>query len=177
MHKKLAVRFQDLEHSRHALLVLTEGYSQQQLLFNPTDNQWSMAQVMKHLVMTETQILQYVLRRIEKGNLHQATYKSWVRYILVKLALRYRKKIKAPKQVEAPPKVLNPIQVREEWEQLRKQWATMLEKMPTDVINKNVFRHPLAGDMSISHTLGFMNEHVRHHIAQIQRIRQDTNWQ
>lgn len=176
MHKKLAVRFQDLEHSRHALLVLTEGYSQQQLLFNPADNQWSMAQVMKHLVMTETQILQYVLRRMEKGNLRQATYKSWVRYILVKLALRYRKKIKAPKQVEAPPKALNPVQVREEWEQLRKQWATMLEKMPNDVINKNVFRHPLAGDMSISHTLGFMNEHVRHHIAQIQRIRQDTNW-
>jgi uncharacterized damage-inducible protein DinB len=177
MHRKLANRFQDLEQARHRLLSLTEGYTRQQVTFTPGDGQWSMAQVMQHLVMTETQILHYVQRRLEKGSLSEADYKSWLRYMLVKLALRYRKKIKAPKQVAAPPSDLDPAKVKEAWSQLRQQWATTLNTIPDDLLSKNMFRHPMAGDMSIGHTLGFMAEHVRHHMAQIRRIRQSANWQ
>jgi hypothetical protein len=48
--------------------------------------------------------------------------------------------------------------------------------MTPELAKKNIFRHPLAGDMSISHTLGFMNEHIRHHMAQIRRIKQSEHW-
>jgi hypothetical protein len=177
MQKNVAKLFQKLETSRLTILSLTEGFSEQQLNFKPSPQEWSMAQVIKHLVMTETQILQYVQRRMEKGGLYDADFKSWMRYMLVKLALRYRKKIKAPKQVAQPPDQLNPSQVKQEWEQLRQQWQKTLAGLPPEMVGKNVFRHPLAGDMSIGHTLGFMEEHVRHHMAQIRRIRASAKWQ
>jgi uncharacterized damage-inducible protein DinB len=176
MQKNIEKLFQKLEYSRHALIALTKEYSDSQLTFKPGKDEWSMAQVMKHLVMTETQILQYIQRRMEKGGLHDANFRSWMRYMLVKLALRYRKKIKAPKQVTSPPQDLDPVHVKKEWEELRIQWKKTLERMPPELHKKNIFRHPLAGDMSISHTLGFMNEHVRHHMAQIRRIRQSETW-
>lgn len=176
MQKKLDNLFRKLEQSRYDLLHLTEGYSEQQLNFKPEDGQWSMAQVIKHLALTETQILQYVQRRIEKGSLQEANYKSWIRYMLVKLVLRYKKKIKAPRQVASPPNEVNSIEVKKEWETLRVQWKNTLELMQPEQVSKNIFRHPMAGDMSISHTLGFMDEHVRHHMAQIKRIRGSGNW-
>jgi hypothetical protein len=176
MQKKTEKLFQNLENTRYALLSLTEGYTESQLNFKPATGEWSMAQVIKHLVMTETQILQYVQRRMEKGNLHDANLNSWMRYIMVKMALRFRKKIKAPKQVATPPEELDTAQVKKEWEQLRMQWKQTLQLMPPEMAGKNIFRHPLAGDMSISHTLGFMDEHIRHHIPQIKRIRQSRGW-
>jgi uncharacterized damage-inducible protein DinB len=176
MQKKLENLFLNLENARHHIISLTEGYTNQQLNFKPGEDEWSMAQVIKHLVMTETQILHYVQKRMEKGGLYDANLKSWMRYMLVIMALRYRKKIKAPKQVASPPSELNAAQVKREWEELRLQWRKTLDIMPAELTGKNIFRHPLAGDMSIGHTLGFMSEHVRHHVAQMRRIRQSSNW-
>jgi hypothetical protein len=113
---------------------------------------------------------------MDKGELENADVKSWIRYVLVSLALKYRKKIKAPRQVAPPPDKLNPAEVKKEWDQLRLTWLKTLQQMHPEMINKSIFRHPLAGDMSIGHTLGFMNEHIKHHMAQIKRIRQSANW-
>lgn len=177
MHRKINRLFNALECSKLEMLSFTKQYSEEQVSFKPGTEEWSMVQVVKHLVMTETQILQHIQKRLAKGGLRPANIKSWVRYVVVKLALRYRKKIKTPRQVAMPPEGLNFTEVAEEWNLLRLHWKKNLEHLPPDSIDKNMFRHPIAGDMSIGHTLSFMNEHIRHHMAQLTRIRKAKNWQ
>ena len=105
-----------------------------------------------------------------KDTLPEATFKSWTRYIIVILALRYRKKIKAPLQVLIPPNEVIFTEASLEWSQVRAEWEKMLSVMEADLLHKEIFKHPLVGYITINQTLGFMNEHVLHHINQIKRI-------
>jgi hypothetical protein len=129
-----------------------------------------MAQVAIHLAITESQILRYVQRKLLKGELQDSNLRSWLRYATVMVALRYRKKIKAPRQVAPPPEGVTLAEAIGKWEEVRREWKQFLTQLPADTIHKNIFKHPLTGFLNILQTLGFMNEHVQHHIHQIHRI-------
>lgn len=120
--------------------------------------------------MVEQQVLIRVQKRLERGTLKPETTKSWLRYMTVKLALRYRKKIQTPPQLAHPPDNLTFEQVQLAWEQTREQWRQTLDKFSPDMLKQEVFKHPLAGYMTISQTLRFMHDHHQHHLAQLKRI-------
>lgn len=170
MQPKLVKRFQELEQARHKILSAAESYPPSQLFMKPAPGEWSIAQVIIHLSMTEMQILGYIQKRMSKGALQPATIRSWSRYMVVKLALRYRKKIKAPRQVISPPEEVAFAEAVKDWEQTRAKWQQALSQIPAQFMNKELFKHPLMGYITISQTLSFMTEHVLHHIAQIKRI-------
>jgi hypothetical protein len=170
MHPKTEKLFQQLEDSRLLLISTIQSYPQTIHPVSPSPKEWSMAQVAIHLAITESQILGYVERKLSKGELQDSNLRSWLRYITVMLALRYRKKIKAPRQVAPPPEEVTLAEAIGKWEEVRREWKQFLIELPAGTIHKNIFKHPLTGFINIVQTLGFMNEHVRHHIHQIHRI-------
>jgi uncharacterized damage-inducible protein DinB len=170
MHPKTEKLFQQLEDSRTMLLAAIQRYPQTISPVKPSPQEWSMAQVAIHLAITESQILGYVQRKLSKGELQDSNLRSWLRYITVKYALRFRRKIKAPRQVAPPPEGVTLAEAIAKWEEVRSDWKQFLAQLPANTVNKNIFKHPLTGFLNILQTLGFMNEHVRHHIPQIHRI-------
>lgn len=170
MHYKLEKLFHTLEASRKQLLAAVQTYPKNITTHKPSPAEWSMAQVVIHLAITEAQILGYVQKRLLKGGLQNSNFRSWLRYVMIVTALRFRKKIKAPQQVKGPPEQITLEEAMQTWEQGRQQWQQFLLRYPADVLGKNIFKHPLAGYLNLSQTLDFMNEHVRHHISQIHRI-------
>ncbi|QHT66104.1 DinB family protein [Rhodocytophaga rosea] len=170
MHPKTEKLFQQLEDSRNRLISIIQSYPQSVSPVKPSPEEWSMAQVAIHLAITEIQILGYVQRKLLKGELQDSNLRSWLRYMVVLVALRYRKKIKAPKQVALPPEGVTLAEAIAKWEEVRGEWEKFLTLLPAGTIHKNIFKHPLTGFLNILQTLGFMNEHVCHHIHQIHRI-------
>jgi hypothetical protein len=88
--------FEELEKSRHRILSLTKKFAAHELNLQPAPGQWSMAQVIKHLAITETQILEYVKKRMTKDTLPDATFKSWMRYMTVSWLYGSARKLKRP---------------------------------------------------------------------------------
>lgn len=170
MHPKTETLFQQLETSRRKLISVIQYYPPTIPSAKPSPEEWSMAQVAIHLAITESQILGYVQRKLSKGELQNSNLRSWLRYMVVIIALRFRRKIKAPRQVALPPEGVTLAEAIAKWEEVRMEWQQFLAQLPAGTIHKNIFKHPLTGFLNILQTLGFMNEHVRHHIHQIHRI-------
>ncbi len=106
----------------------------------------------------------------KQAALKTAGFAAWARTIVVKYALRYKKKIKAPAVITTPTADVSYETVKQDWEQDRQRLSQFLEKLPEAAKDKEIFRHPIVGMMNIYHTLAFMREHVLHHIAQVKRL-------
>ncbi|MBC7923105.1 MAG: DinB family protein [Ferruginibacter sp.] len=170
MDRKLENTFRKLEEARMRMLDVVERHSEERRTRKPSAAEWSMVQVLTHLMTTEQSILSYLRHKATKGDLKRAGFRSLVSALAVSLALRYRKKIKRPPGVADPTDALTYQQVKQHWEEGRAQLSQFLDAFPNEWMDKEIFRHPLAGMMNIHQAVNFMREHVQHHRAQIQRL-------
>jgi hypothetical protein len=168
---KINKLFSALEDAKSLMLAKTVIFTDQLQMVKPSEKEWSMVQVLLHLVIAEELSLGYIRHKISRhAELRNAGLKSWLRYEIVVLFLRFKKKIKAPAQIAVIPDDVTPAEVLQRWQVLRSEWRNTLEAMPDELLGKEIFRHPVTGFMNISQTLGFLREHILHHVAQIERI-------
>jgi hypothetical protein len=163
--------FLALEEAKSLLLSKTAIFTDQLQMVKPSEKEWSMVQVLLHLIIAEELSLGYVRHKLSRhAELKNAGLKSWLRYQVVVLFLRFKKKIKAPAQIAVIPDDVTPAETLQRWQVLRSEWKRTLETMPEELLDKEIFRHPVTGFMNISQTLRFLREHILHHVAQIERI-------
>ncbi|MCS7019306.1 MAG: DinB family protein [Cytophagales bacterium] len=161
-----------MEHWRAVMQQLVATYSPEQQRFHPSKDQWSMLQVMKHLVIAEAGILNAIKKSVQKHNLQDNNLVQKMAYLLTKTILRLPVKIKAPVQALIPNEETDYDKIIAEWNVLRKEWRIFLESFPANLYNKNVFRHPVAGFFNIHQSIDFCCYHIKHHLQQIDRIDQ-----
>jgi uncharacterized damage-inducible protein DinB len=171
MDAKLAKAFNELELARLRLLEAIDPLPEAKRQFKPSSEDWSMVQVVTHLMTTEKAIQNYMQTKVNKGiPLKSAGIAAWGRSLMVTLFLRYKKKIKAPAVVTAPNADCSYEQARQDWAESRMHFRKFLDSLPADLSGKEIFRHPLAGMLNAYQTVDFMREHVLHHLGQIQRL-------
>jgi len=168
----LRKRFDRLEASRRALLDSVAELDEEPLRRQPGEGRWSIIQVLGHLTLAEEATLAYLHKKMQDpSNVPAAGLTSLARLAVVAAVLRSPLRRKAPARTADPPASRSLSEAREHWDRVRADWAAFLQSFPPDLLGRAVFRHPFVGRMSIAHTLGFMNEHLRHHAKQIERIR------
>jgi uncharacterized damage-inducible protein DinB len=176
MDPKLEQAFHQLEEVRRHLLKEIEACPESQRRFRPSDQEWSMVQVITHLTATEKGIHSYMQAKVNKGMpLKPARLAAWFRFWIVVLFLRYKKRIKAPTVVTMPTDAINYEQAQQAWTDSRAQFRNFLETLPANTARKEIFRHPITGMLNAYQTLGFMREHVLHHMGQINRLKAMQN--
>jgi uncharacterized damage-inducible protein DinB len=172
MDTKLEQAFRQLEEARLRLLKEIEACPESQRRFKPSDREWSMVQVVTHLTHTEKGIQSYMQAKMNKGlPLKPARLAAWFRFWIVVLFLRYKRRIKAPAVVTMPPDAFSFEQAQQTWADSRMQFRSFLEAMPANTAHKEIFRHPITGMLNVYQTLGFMREHVLHHLGQVRRLK------
>jgi hypothetical protein len=127
-------------------------------------------QVVEHIVTIDRMVLKFVQKQLTRPDLRPAGVGTWMRAVLVTLALRYRKKLKAPAVLPPPTGSRSLAEWRDEWEASRRQWRETLEAVPEKLRHKELFKHPLAGYLTLGQTLDFITEHTLHHVPQVQRL-------
>ncbi|CAA9269692.1 MAG: hypothetical protein AVDCRST_MAG56-2981 [uncultured Cytophagales bacterium] len=164
--------FDRMEASRLRILQLTQSLTEPEAHVSPGPGEWSVVQVVEHMVTIDQMVLKFVQKQLAREDLRPAGMRTWMRAMLVTMALRYRKKIKAPARLPQPAGTRSLAEWRNEWEASRRQWRETLEPVPEKLRHKEVFKHPLAGYFTLGQTLDFITEHTLHHVPQVKRLAQ-----
>ncbi len=176
MDPKIAKKFQALENQRNDLLNELNQLTPEQLSFSPVPDRWSIEQVLYHLIQSEQGTMQYLGKKIQAEALPRAGLVSAVKSLSLTIALRSPLKFKAPQRIAPPQQPPHYGELVREWENIRQSLGEFLEVLPRERNHSVIFRHPVIGYINIFQTLRFLQEHIAHHIKQIQRIRSAPNF-
>ena len=172
MDKKSAMHLRLLEQKLTLLLRDLKNYSDAKLNEKPSDLEWSVLQIMQHLMKAEAGAVDYVKKKLSfNPELANANILSSFRAIFLNLSLSTPFKIKAPKQVSGDALLTNLTfwEVAKQWKMQRNELATYLNGLPEEYFAKELYKHPLSGKITLSNMLSFFNKHVDRHTRQIKR--------
>lgn len=170
MQPSVAANFRRLEKSREVLFEKVSGLSGEQLSFKASEDSWSITQVLNHLLKAETGTLGYMRKKNQADSLDKLSISASLKSALLVKGLLLPVRFRAPGPVSQPPNTGNLADIRNDWDQQHQQLQAFLSELPADRTGKMIFRHPITGPMNIKQTLGFLNNHIRHHLRQINRI-------
>ena len=165
---KVNLQFEKLEVTRQEFLRQAALLDDSVLHYRPANQKWSIVQIIFHLNSSESNSVKYMTKKSQGGTaVPKSTVISSLRSFLLTTALQYLK-WKKPAMLPDPPDNLNSNEVMKSWDETRLQLKQLIEKLPDDMLDRNIFRHPSVGRMNMSHTLTFMQEHFDHHLKQIE---------
>lgn len=171
MDPKLLQLFNRLEEDRHTLFAKLDALNENQLIFKPGANKWSITEVVQHLVLSEQGAYRYMSKKNLAETLPKlgwtAAFRSATLNIGMSLPLRY----KAPRGGNIQPTGdVSYQQLKQEWQEVRENLYRFIEALPPKKMRGAIFRHPFAGYLTITQTFRFFEEHLKHHFKQIERI-------
>jgi hypothetical protein len=132
---------------------------------------WSAAQVLFHVVTVEELSLGYVRKKMLAGSaLPRAGWGSRLRCAAVQAVLASPLRRKAPPATAEVPAYQDLQACGQRWEAVRRGWHELLQGLPPELLDREIYRHPFAGRLGMRDTLRFLQAHLDHHARQIERI-------
>lgn len=173
LRRDFVLKFSKIETLKKSILNSVEEYSNNQLNYKPANDKWSLAQVISHLITSEQRSLAYIKKKILAGteNPDSGLYQK-MKLILLKFALKLPVKYKAPYVVASVPDSASYENLVNDWNQVRNEMKDVLDGLPNEFFNKQLFKHPSIGKISILHFLEFLESHITHHILQINNLKE-----
>ena len=149
-----------------------EKYDDEQLNRRPTPDKWSALMVMHHVMIAEKRSLVYLKKKLSYNpELRRAGLGDRFRSLVLTIFLKLPFKFKAPDGVgdDMLPVRTTLAETVEEWRKIRRELWDFLEELPEELWQKSVFKHALAGRMSLEGMLLFFRTHFDRHHKQIER--------
>lgn len=174
MNHRLHLKLEQLERATERLLTAAEALEPDSIKA-PAPGQWSANQVVHHLLFIESNIVQYIQKKMQSEELlPKVGLFTRLRALFVRLLLRIPGlKYKAPRGVatltdtgEVPPL----HEQRQTWEATRRQMERVLNEFPGRQLNRAIFPHPRSGRITIYQVMDFLLDHLLHHQQQMDRI-------
>jgi uncharacterized damage-inducible protein DinB len=175
MYNELTEQFERAEAARLTLLKKIEDSPAEQRKKKPALETWNMIEVAEHLFNAEQNILPQ-LRKYGKGEGKKADFLAGIRSTLLTLFMRSPAKIKVPKAAAGiePKGNMEFEALKNAWNDLRREMNDWVQQYPESHLGHYVFKHPVAGLMTPVQTMRFLEDHIIHHLKQIERIKRQT---
>lgn len=175
MNSGLKSSYERLIETKKKFIDRVNGKTIEQQNFKPSDSAWNMIEVMDHILVSESRILEY----LKKNPPHETEYKVNLKSKLAYKALAVF--YKSAGKVKMPIKGLGPLGL--EWDALLEKSSTndiylktILDDFPNEKINHSVFKHPVSGAMTLENTIDFFTNHFLHHFHQLNRIEKHSDY-
>ncbi|MEP6692421.1 MAG: DinB family protein [Gemmatimonadaceae bacterium] len=169
MYPKLSRRFERVERQRESLVASVRALSAADQAYHPSPHAWSAADVIQHLVLVDELTTKQLVSPRE-GIRPRRRVTTRLLYGLTIAVLRSPIRIKAPSKLVVPTSHM-PIDILEaRWRVSRDRMAGYLESAAPDSLGRPVYRHPIAGWLTLPETLGFLEAHTANHSTQLARI-------
>lgn len=176
MIRSLKERYNYIELQRAKQIDYISQLRPEQLHFRPSQDRWSLLQVMEHLVLVEALMGQQASERLRAAVTDERIpWKSHIAFLLAAVVLPLPFRITAPDRT-LPTRGWDLPEVIESWEQTRKEWRELLEIVPPNRLAYPAVNHPILGWFSLSQTLRFFAMHFDHHMLQMGRIQRDRGY-
>ncbi|MGK0363987.1 MAG: hypothetical protein ACI85O_001041 [Saprospiraceae bacterium] len=161
-----------LDDKLNKLFTDLESYSTKQLCKKPAPNSWSAIQILHHLILSEKYSRMYCEKKLSfKPKLKKAGLSSTLRTKFVNFYLMSPFKAPAPKQISSPnlPTEDTLDNIHEIWLAERVNLAKFIQDLPQEYADKEIYKHPLGGRLSVKNMMDFFDAHFRAHEKQIYR--------
>jgi len=165
--------FDRLAQSRDRALAFVEATDGPRRGLRPGEGQWSMLQVIEHLVLAEEGTLR-VLRQ-GPGPRPRVTFRSRLALRAIEVLFGLGARVRVPSQSLAPSGADALDTLRSRWSGAREGIAAVVRGLDADGLRQPRFRHPVAGWLTVGQGLDFLERHIRHHERQLHRIRRALN--
>jgi uncharacterized damage-inducible protein DinB len=172
MRTALLQQLQQLNTELDALLDQLAQYSHEQINQQPAPDSWSATQVMHHLLLSETLSMKYCQKKLSfEPTLRKAGLMARLRAYMVRYYLLSPFKFKAPPMLATPalPAKSDLVTIANQYRSQRAAFAHFLEQLPEKYLDKEVYKHPFGGRLSISGMMDFFAAHFQHHRRQALR--------
>jgi hypothetical protein len=158
-----------LDRRREVFLSTLRSRTEAERRFRPAGGAWSMLHVAEHLVLAEERSLLGVLKGPPAGT--RATALARIRMAAVRFVMATDIRVKVPVPAVIPQGVVALDELEARWEAARHGLAAAFDPITPADARAARFRHPIAGWVTAREGLGFLASHIRHHTAQLERIR------
>lgn len=135
---------------------------------------WSIIQVLSHLNMAEALSLQYMKKKIHAGSkMGKVNFVNSIRMSITCGFLQTGLRWKAPAYISKPNGDYTLDEIRSEWNSTRSLIQKYVDDYPDDLLNREIYKHPMAGRLSLIQAVDSFIYHQRHHVHQINRIKRE----
>ena len=170
MNTKLQTQINTLETARKKLLSTLKQYPDEILNKKPAQDKWSVVQVAKHLMESESVSLQYLQKKtLDTSRSKSAGVSGEWKMLVVHLSFIAPIKFKAPKMLDPDVSAMSLHEIEAQWDKIRKDTFELIGKLSDAELKKELWKHAIAGKMNIYQMLAFINIHVNRHVQQIER--------
>lgn len=176
MNHTLLKKFESLEAEKQKLLDLVGAHSQAQQQFRPSEYEWSMLDVIEHLVGAERGTNLFFRKYPPNEATRSMKLKNHFYSMLTQLALMSPFKFPAPGKLKPPQGNTSLEEWKTKWKGERVVLKEILANFPDEKIKFSVFKHPGSGPMDMGNVIVFLKNHVKHHIYQINRIKKSKGF-
>lgn len=173
MHPSFQKLFEEIESQRKSILSSVHHLTQDQLNKPLAPGKWSVSQILSHLITAERMSVNYIQKKIQGiEQIEDTGLWEELKINLLKISQRLPGlKFKAPNRVVENTTFYNDLStITKEWDLVRNEFKTLLEKIPAQYINRRIYRHVRAGYLNVRHALIFFREHIIHHTPQIKKL-------
>lgn len=170
MKERLLKAFDAMEAERLALIRQLDSLPTNLLSQKPSPEQWSVVEVIAHLVKAETGTLKYLQKKLEVGGHRKASMLAILRKSFLNFMISLPIKFKAPKVAQLDPGVdLSYAEAVLQWDNVRAALRKEYVNIDPKLIGNDLFKHPFAGKLNLEQSTSFMHHHMGRHIGQIKR--------
>jgi hypothetical protein len=159
-----------LENQKTDLLSQLESWPTDKLSYRPGPN-WSVLEVLDHIVRTEIAILSAARIGLERP--HHIGVGDRLRTRLIQKIFSSDRKVKVPASagLVLPGSDLHLSEIADRWNDCRADLNSFVTQGDPGLLRKGIFRHPVGGWMGMQEILEFFSVHLVHHQYQLERIR------
>ena len=163
--------FDTIEEKRKMLRQRLSSLNEAILEEMPQNGDWSVLHILKHLITSEKLSMQYLQKKWSfKPTLRKAGILTEIRFMALRYANWTPVKLKAPEPVRIESVDQSYEELMQEWEKIRQAMASFINDLPDEVYSMELYKHPIAGKLTIRHMLTFFRDHIARHEKQIDRL-------
>ncbi len=168
---KIKSKFFHLQESRKNLASQLTAIDSRFMIFKINAEKWSAIQICFHIIKSEQLTIISLGKNLQlKDRLKKSSFISTVRSMSLTYVLKSGIKIKAPAIVANMPENYDFDELMKKWQTIRTSLKDYIDKFPAEYLNKEIYKHPIAGWLNLSQTLIFLQNHFDHHKIQIERL-------
>jgi hypothetical protein len=172
MTPKIEKLWQKLEQQRVDLFKELEKRDPSVLNRKTTPEAWSANQNLEHLLSAEKSSYSYLTKKLSSGTsgIPKAGFKSWGRRLMLRVAFALPTlKFKAPPSLGELPETSDFQDLKKRFANQRAELKNLLDSLPNETLEGEVWKHAVAGKMSIAQMLDFFEDHFDRHEQQLKR--------
>jgi len=171
MSKALTEKYEEIAKVKESFLKKISKLSHEELNKIPADGGWSAGQVLYHVAFAESGTILVIRKNLAENKVKLSSdLMSVVRNVLLVLTLKSPLKFKAPKVVSKVPETTTYEELKSYFDKNTAEFRQILEKLPSELEDKFIFKHPFGGLFNIAQTLNFTREHYLHHERQLNAL-------